>query len=177
MEKYIQEYLSTYYKIDYSQLGNAGIYDINKNPKQRAPNRSNEVIKEISQVFFISEENAKNQIIIWATLVDPDVDLEFYWKEVIDIIFPAINRIHPITISMDLVSVQPMAAPNSGLVYANYLPEETSPVISGNIRKLWENQRNQIIGVSSRGIGELDHPTDAADAIWNSILINYSGRT
>ena len=59
MKKFIQEYLSLYYKIAYSEMGNAGIYDIYKNPKYKAPEGSKKILKEISEVFFLNEEDAK----------------------------------------------------------------------------------------------------------------------
>ena len=177
MEKFIQEYLSTYYKIDYSNLDNAGIYDINENSKYKAPKSSKNILKEISQVFYVSEDDAKIQVELWAITIDPEVDLDFYWKTINDLFFPIINRVHARTIGMELVSVQPMSEPKNGLVYANYLPKEMPVEISDNIRQVWENQQNEIVGVSSRVFGEMGHPTDAIDAFHYSILNSYTGKT
>lgn len=177
MEKFIQEYLSLYYKIAHSQIGNAGIYDIYKNPKYKAPESSKNILKEISQVFFLNEEEAKNQIELWAITIDSEVDLDFYWKSINELFFPTVSRVAARTIGMDLVSVQPMSPPNSGLVYADYLPLERPIEISDEIRRVWENQLNELVGVSSRAIGEIDHPTDAIDALHYSILNSYTGRT
>ena len=118
MENFIQEYLSLYYKIAYSELGNGGVYDINNNPKYRAPESSKKLLKEINKVFYISEEDVKNQINIWATTLDPNIDLEFYWKEDFGLTFA--NSIAVKTIGMDLVSVQPMSGPTGHLMYLNY---------------------------------------------------------
>jgi hypothetical protein len=177
MEKFIQEYLSIYYKLDYSSLGNAGVYDINEDSKYRAPKSNSWLIKEISQVFYIDEDYAKEQIELWAITIDPEVDLDFYWKSINEIFFPTINRVHARTISMDLVSVQPMSPPRANLSYANLSFNERPIQISDDVRRVWESQLNELVGVSSRAIGEIDHPTDAIDAMHYSILNSYTGRT
>lgn len=176
MEKFIQEYLSLYYKIGSSQMGNAGVYHINDNPKYRAPESSEKVLKEISHVFYVSQEDAKNQLILWAITVDPEVDLEFYWKSIEEFFFPTVSRVAARTISADLVSVQPMSAPTGELKYMNYTCQNTLE-ISDEIKRVWESQFNELVGVSSRALGEMDHPTDAIDAIHYSILNSYTGRT
>jgi hypothetical protein len=174
MEKFIQEYLSTYYKIAHSEMGNAGIYDINKNSKYKAPESSKEILKEISQVFFLSEEDAKNQVELWAITIDPEVDLDFYWKSINELFFPTVSRVHARTIGMDLVSVQPMSAPRGDL---RYFDSNRNIEICDDVRQVWENQLNELVGVSSRAFGEIDHPTDAIDALHYSILNSYTGRT
>jgi hypothetical protein len=174
MEKFIQEYLSLYYKIAHSQIGNAGIYDIYKNPKYKAPESSKNILKEISHVFFLNEEDAKNQVELWAITVDPEVDLDFYWKTINELFFPMVSRVNARTIGMDLVSVQPMSAPRGELMYFD---SNRNVEISDEIRRVWENQQNEIVGVSSRAFGEMDHPTDAIDAFHYSILNSYTGRT
>ena len=174
MEKFIQEYLSLYYKIAHSEIGNAGVYDINKNPKYKAPESSKNILKEISQVFFLSEEDAKNQVELWAITIDPEVDLDFYWKTINELFFPTVNRVHARTIGMDLVSVQPMSAPTGELMYFD-TNRNINLEINNNIRRVWENQQNEIVGVSSRMFGEImHHPTDA---LHYSILNSYTGRT
>jgi len=125
MEKFIQEYLSTYYKIAYSELGNAGIYDIYKNPKYKAPESSKNILKEISHVFFLNEEDAKNQVELWAITVDPEVDLDFYWKTINELFFPMVSRVAARTIGMDLVSVKPMSAPSNQLMNYSILNSYT----------------------------------------------------
>lgn len=174
MEKFIQEYLSLYYKIAYSEMGNAGIYDIYKNPKYKAPETSKNILKEISQVFFLSEEDAKNQVELWAITINPEVDLDFYWKTINELFFPTVSRVAARTIGMDLVSVQPMSAPRGGLMYFD---AHRNIEMSDEIRRVWENQQKEIVGVSSRAFGEIDHPTDAIDALHYSILNSYTGRT
>lgn len=94
MEKFIQEYLSIYYKLGYSQIGNAGVYDIYKNPKYKAPESSKKILKEISEVFFLNEEDAKNQVELWAITVDPEINLGFYWKTINELFFPSVSRVH-----------------------------------------------------------------------------------
>lgn len=174
MEKFIQEYLSLYYKIAHSEMGNAGIYGIYKNPKYKAPESSKEILKEISQVFFLNEEDAKNQIELWAITIDPEVDLDFYWKTINELFFPTVSRVASRTIGMDLVSVQPMSPPRGGLMYFD---AHRNIEMSDEIRRVWENQQKEIVGVSSRAFGEIDHPTDAIDALHYSILNSYTGRT
>ena len=75
---------------------------------------------------------------------------------------------------MDLVSVQPMSAPRGDL---RYFDSNRNIEISDDVRQVWENQLNELVGVSSRAFGEIDHPTDAIDALHYSILNSYTGRT
>lgn len=49
--------------------------------------------------------------------------------------------------------------------------------MSDEIKRVWENQQKEIVGVSSRAFGEMGHPTDAIDAFHYSILNSYTGRT
>ncbi len=177
MENFIQEYLSLYYKIGSSQMGNAGVYHINDNPKYRAPESSEKVLKEISHVFYVSQEDAKNQLILWAITVDPEVDLEFYWKSINELLFPMATLVHARTIGMDLVTVQPMSAPRSELMYMDFVYGNKNIQTTDAVRQVWENQLNELVSVSSRALGEIDHPTDAIDAVHYSILNSYTGRT
>lgn len=174
MEKFIQEYLSLHYKIGYSMMGNAGVYDIYNDPECEAPETSKKLLKEISHIFYVSEEDAKNQVELWAITIDPEVDFDFYWKTINELFFPTISRIAARTIGMDLVSVQPMSAPRGELMYFD---SNRNIEISDEIRRVWENQQKEIVGVSSRAFGEMDHPTDVIDALHYSILNSYTGRS
>lgn len=193
MEKLVQQYLFEYYYIETSEVGNDGIYyKLNQN-KWKSPHNYSLLLKEINTVFGLEEDLTKQIINDWAVSVKPDVDLEFYWTTLEDLIgFPMAHRIAATTIGMDLVAVQPMSAPRGELLYMDYQygvdpatgdsETVTATTRNGriyneetfrqNVMQLYENQQNHIVG-------ELDHPSDSvmerAINKWSS-LIGISSR-
>ena len=201
MEKLVQQYLFQYYYIDTSEIGNDGIYYRFNEKKWKSPHNYNLLLKEINTVFGIEEDLIKLIINDWAVSEKPDVDLEFYWTTLEDLIgFPIAQRIAAQTIGMDLVAVQPMDGPRVELMYMDFQYDNNEPiaVVSGHtgrsgptnrngrvyneeiyrqswgdmVAQLHENQQNHIVG-------ELDHPSDSVmqKAIdkWSS-LIGISSR-
>jgi hypothetical protein len=176
MKKYIQQYLSEYYYIETSEIGNDGIYYKLNDNKWRTPHNGKRLISEIVTIFGLEEEESKTIIIEWAVSLKPDLDLEFYWKNEVDLIFPAVARVAAATLGMDLVSVQPMSAPRGELMFLDFNYGDGDDVVVsgntgrrgpvnrngrvyneeivrqswGNIAQLYENQKNYIVGVSSR---------------------------
>lgn len=186
MQNYIQQYLSDYYYVKTSEVGNDGIYSINEDRRIPTPFNGSKLIKEIVTIFGLQEDDVKPYIETWAVSIKPDIDLEFYWK------------------TMDLVAVQPISGPRVGLLYMDFqygvdtatgdsetvtattvvgrqgptnrngrvYDEEIYRQSWGDIVQLYENQQNHIVG-------ELDHPSDSvmerALQKWSS-LIGISSR-
>ena len=197
MEKFVQQYLSTYYYLKTSEVGNDGIYYVNDDRRTPTPHYGSKLIKEIVTVFGLEDIDDNVKIIIndWATTIKPDVDLEFYWKTMEDLFgFPIAQRVVAQTMGMDLVAVQPMYEPRGELFHMDYqcgidpATGDSQTVITTtrtrtrrvcdeeifrqNVMQLYENQQNYIVG-------ELDHSSnsDMQRAInkWSS-LIGISSR-
>jgi len=182
MEKFVQQYLSTYFYIKASEIGNDGIYYVNDDRRIPTPHSGSKLIKEIVTVFGLEDIDDSVKIIIntWAATIKPDVDLEFYWKTMDDLFgFPITHQIAATTIGLDLVAVQPMDGPRGELLYMDFqygvdtatgdsqtvtattrngrvYNEEIYRQSWGDIVQLYENQENHIVG-------ELDHPTPSID--------------
>lgn len=120
MKKYIQQYLSEYYYIEISEVGNDGIYYKLNDNRWKTPHNGKRLISEIVTIFGLEEEESKTIIIEWAVTLKPDVDLEFYWKSEDDLIFPAVARVAAQTMGVDLVPVQPMDDPKGELFYFDF---------------------------------------------------------
>jgi len=125
MEKLVQQYLFEYYYIDTSEIGNDGIYyKLNQN-KWKSPHSYNLLLKEIETVFGIEEVLIKLIINDWAVSEKPDVDLEFYWTTMEDLIgFPIALAVAARTMGTDIVSVQPLSAPRGELMYMDFQYEK-----------------------------------------------------
>jgi hypothetical protein len=176
---FIQQYLSTYYYIKTSEVGNDGIYYVNDDRRIPTPHSGSKLIKEIVTVFGLEDIDDSVKIIInaWAATIKPDVDLEFYWKTTEDLFaFPITHQIAATTIGLDLVAVQPMDGPRGELLYMDFHygvdtatgDSQTVTATTRNgrvyneeiyrqswgdmVAQLYENQQNHIVE-------ELDHPT------------------
>jgi hypothetical protein len=167
MENFVQQYLSTYYYIKTSEVGNDGIYYVNDDRRIPIPYSGSKLIKEIVTVFGLDDVDDSVKIIIndWAVSIKPDVDLEFYWTTMEDLFaFPMAHQIASTTIAMDLVTVQPMDGPRGELMYMDFqfgeLDHPTPEInITVNDRDDSIVQRTlekwkDIIGISSRKFGE-----------------------
>jgi len=118
---FIQQYLSEYYYIKTSEVGNDGIYSIIDERRIPIPFNGSKLIKEIVTIFGLEEDVLKSYIESWAVSIKPDVDLEFYWKTTEDLFgFPIAHQIAATTIAMDLVAVQPLSAPRGKLMYMDF---------------------------------------------------------
>ncbi len=80
MEKIIIEYLTQYYFIQKSAVGNYGIYKYEDNKEFRTPTDADKLIGEIKMVFSMNTDNTFLIIHNWTLEQMPDVDLSFYWK-------------------------------------------------------------------------------------------------
>ena len=166
MEKLVQQYLSTYYYIKASEIGNDGIYYVNDDRRIPIPYSGSKLIKEIVTVFGLDDVDDSVKIIIndWAISIKPDVNLEFYWKTMEELFaFPMAHRIAATTIGLDLVAVQPMEGPRGELLYMDFQYDNNEPIAEINITvndrddSIVYNTLNKwkdIIGISSRKFGE-----------------------
>jgi len=188
MEKFVQQYLSTYYYVKASEVGNDGIYYVNDDRRIPTPHSGSKLIKEIVTVFGLEDIDDSVKIIInnWAATIKPDVDLEFYWKTMEDLFaFPMAHQIAATTIGLDLVPVRPMDGPRGELLYMDFQygvdtatgdsQTVTATTVVGRGGPINRNGRvyNEEIYRQSWGdmvaqlyenqqnhiVGELDHPT------------------
>ena len=205
MQNYIQQYLSDYYYIKTSELGNDGIYYINDDRRIPTPFNGSKLIKEIVTIFGLEEDDVKSYIESWAVSIKPDVDLEFYWKTMEDLFgFPIAQQIAAQTIGMDLVAVQPLDGPRGELLYMDFQygvdtatgdsETVTATTVVGRqgptnrngrvydeeiYRQSWGDIVQLYENQQNHIVGELDHPSDSvmerALNKWSS-LIGISSR-
>lgn len=123
MDLFVHNYLSQYYYLSTSDVGNDGIYNLLDDRKHLAPVYGSKILKEIETIFGFDEETSKEKINGWAFLIKPDVDLEFFWKT-IECFFP---------IGMDLVAVQPLPAPRGELMFLDFLGTGDTPDRNGRV--------------------------------------------
>jgi hypothetical protein len=159
MEKYIHNYLSLNYYIETSDVGNDGIYEIADARRFKAPINGDRLLKELVTVFYIDEVQLKAHIEGWAASKKPDIDLEWFWKE-IESLMPIAMKVAAQTVGLDLVAVLPMAAP-TGLFtlieYSGDTPDRNgrvynSEVFRQQLDELIHNHQNFML------TSELDHP-------------------
>lgn len=79
MENYIREYLSNYYYVNSSDVGNDGIYNIFDFKKNPTPVNCLDLINEICKIFDINFDESKRLIDKWAISIKPDINLYFFW--------------------------------------------------------------------------------------------------
>ncbi len=117
MNKIVYKYLSEYYYIDKSEMGNDGIYSKIDIRRYKAPVRGLTIITEVSSIFNLTTDKAKEIIISWTVEQFTNINLEFYWKTPNDFLLPLAQAIASRTIAQDLVSVQPINTPTSNLLF------------------------------------------------------------
>ena len=119
MEQLLHKYLSSFYFIDTSDVGNDGIYLLNDTRRYKAPIYGNKLLGELNIIFNLEKGYLQSNIDKWALSLKEDVDLEWFWLQE-DIFFPHVTQIAARTVGLDLVSVQPMSAPVGQLLYLDY---------------------------------------------------------
>jgi hypothetical protein len=148
MEKFIYTYLSENYYIQTSEVGNHGIYQKYDDRRIPVPFNGDRLVKDVVTVFGVTKDEAHRYIYEWSRLVEPDVDLTFYWKmaeEFGSLVFPVIQSVAARTISQDLVSVQPMSAPTGDLLYLDYVYSKES--MFEKVIKFFQNIYKRIFGI------------------------------
>ncbi len=76
MEILIYKYLSKFYYLSISEIGNHEIWF------KTSTYYGDRLINDISLIFGIYKDEAKNTIHNWCLSLNPNIDLEFYWKQV-----------------------------------------------------------------------------------------------
>jgi hypothetical protein len=148
MEKFIYTYLSENYYIQTSDVGNQGIYQRYDDLRIPIPFNGDRLVKDITTVFGVTKVEAKGYISGWAQVVEPNINLDFYWKiaEVFgNLVFPVIQNIAASTISRDLISVQSMSAPTGELYYIDYVYSNKN--IFEKVIKFLQNIYKRIFGI------------------------------
>ena len=120
MEKYIYKYLSATYYIETSDAGNDGIYVTADERRYKAPINGDKLLKELVTVFYVDEVQLKAHVEAWAATIKPDIDLEWFWKEM-EMLLPLAMKVAAQTVGLDLVAVQPMSMPKMDLIYGDFV--------------------------------------------------------
>jgi hypothetical protein len=152
MEKFVYNYLSQTYYLATSDVGNDGIYLLLDTRKHKSPVYGSRITKDISTIFGLGIEDAKVLINSWAIIVNPKVDLEFYWQtneDIFDNVFPLVQAVASRTIGMDLVSVQPMSGPRVELLYLDYVYKQETRYqkIKNKVIRFFKNIYSRIFGL------------------------------
>lgn len=117
MKKIVYKYLSEYYYIGKSEMENDGIYSKIDIRRYKAPIRGLTIITEVSTIFNITKDKAKEFITAWSIQEFTNINLEFYWKIPSDFLLPLAKAIASKTIGQELVNVKPMDVPTGSLPY------------------------------------------------------------
>ena len=117
MESYIHKYLTRHYELSTTEesskkltlLVTYGIYYREDN-KIKSEIENDRLLKELGDVFGITEAKAKAYVNNWAKSITKKADLKPYWEKVRQLL-PLAVRVMSKTIALDLVPVQPMKLP------------------------------------------------------------------
>jgi hypothetical protein len=113
MEKMVHQYLSNYFYINASDIGNDGIYYINDIRITPVPYDGRKLVADIITVFGLDENLVKTFINNWAISKKQNVNLEFYWISLDDLIsLPLAMQVFPNTIANELIPVKPIKRHN-----------------------------------------------------------------
>ena len=121
MEIHVHSYLSRYFEIKPNKEGTDCVYYLDD--KSNDLIYGEKLVKELTTVFGITKDESKKFVNIWALKVNPKVNLEFYWsnhESIFGGIFPLVQQVAARTIGLDLVAVQPLAAPKGELFYMDF---------------------------------------------------------
>lgn len=174
MENYIHNYLSKFYTLSTSEesgkqiqfLITYGIYYRDDVSKTKDLIYCEYLLKEITTVFGVSEDQAVYFITRWVGTINRHADLHWYWKQKPEtkLDFPNAVRVAAIAMGLDLVSVQPMSGPTGKLNYLDYrYSADTIDAPNANGRVYLEEAtrkaRDEYMTNQFRhSIGEIDHP-------------------
>jgi hypothetical protein len=147
METFVYDYLTKNYYLDISDAGNDGIYLILDTRRFKAPTPSHKLLNDIMTIFALDIDTSKDIINLWAKSVNPDIDLEFYWKTTNDIfnsILPIIANLSA-SLSDNLVRVEPLSSPSGNLLYMDVVYDSGTPI--QKIKNRVVNFFNKIFGI------------------------------
>lgn len=95
MEKLIFEYLSQYYYISTSKVGNHGIYNLYDSSYYKTPTNGVTLIDEINSIYSIKKDKIFEYLNNWCIEQMPDVNLKFYWKTNSEVPQPVSHKLRP----------------------------------------------------------------------------------
>ena len=160
MRPLILSYLTKNYELDVLQKKHVGIYPKVEDKVNRDLRYGSELLEELISIFYLEEEVLKDLVKYWAK----GNNLDFYWTYK-GITFPNVANITASLISHDLVSIQPMGAPQGHLFFMEpVFSGTTEPNINERTYEVEENSLNQRwqnflqIMDNQNDYGELDHP-------------------
>jgi hypothetical protein len=171
MKKFIHNYLNENYYLDFdlSQIGISSwaIYPIyTKGVNVREIEYGDKLVKDLTTIFGVSKEAIKNEIIIWA-----NKDLLWYWEQkkspFEDVAFPIVRRVFAQTLGQDLVSVQPMSAPNLNLGYLDFVYGTKKPWYE----KVWNKIKYFFIPKPKKSLPDLKRKD-----VWMNQYSKFNGR-
>lgn len=147
METFIYDYLTKNYYLDTSDVGNDGVYLLLDTRRFKAPTPSHKLLNDIMTIFALDIDTSKDIINSWANSINPNIDLEFYWKTTNDIfntVLPIITNLAA-RLSDNLVSVEPMSSPSGNLFYLDVVYDRETPI--QKIKNKVTNFFNKIFGI------------------------------
>lgn len=95
MEKLIFDYLSQYYYISTSKVGNHGIYKLYDSSYYETPANGVNIINEINSIYSINKETIFEYINVWCLEQNTNVNLRFYWKTNSEVPQPVTLKMRP----------------------------------------------------------------------------------
>jgi hypothetical protein len=139
MESYIHKYLTRHYELSTTEESSKkltlivtyGIY-YREDSKIKSEIENYRLLKELVEVFGITEAKAKAYVNNWAKSITKKADLKPYWKKVRQLL-PLAVRVMAKTIALDLVPVQPMSQPTGLFTLIEYSGD--TPTRNGNIHQ------------------------------------------
>jgi hypothetical protein len=82
MQDIVFNYLNRHYEIKTSDLGYDGVYRINDDINTMPPISEKKLLDELNSVFNLSKSEIKETINEWSKTTKKDVNLEFYWTPI-----------------------------------------------------------------------------------------------
>lgn len=147
MVKHIQRFLSSQYYISTSDVGNDGVYDLLDDRRYKSPVYGDVFLKELLDVFALTEEETKRLVFEWAAEQKKDVNLDFFWatkEELFASVLPIVQRYGAArTIGLDLVPVRPMSAPNPNTLFLDYQYSGATPNQNGRVYEIADNNASE----------------------------------
>lgn len=126
MEKYVHEYLTTTYYLKRDAIGRHWIYS--KEDYSGYFGRTSNILDELKTIYCLETVELKILVYRWAIKIDKEANLDYFWaieetkRNQYDIVvsLPPMRALGK-SIAQDLVSIQPMSAPKSNLMYIDYV--------------------------------------------------------
>jgi hypothetical protein len=139
MESYIHKYLTRHYELSTTEESSKkltlivtyGIY-YREDSKVKSEIENYRLLKELGDVFGITEAKAKAYVNNWAKSITKKADLKPYWEKVSQLL-PMAVRVMAKTLALDLVAVQPMDVPTGLLTFMDFNYSGETPNRNGRV--------------------------------------------